>query len=140
MGLDLLRAGLLLETYNRQRQGGMTDRQAKEIAVRITREAWPKMKVSTSAVDRALSRFQPPEAHEVFTFHSAPSPRRLAYFALTPLEFLAGAFHGRQEVPPASFVRIPRQPGHGFHGNLDSDSRPNWTLIPAQSGQPNSMT
>ena len=37
-------------------------------------------------------------------------------------------------------LRIPRQPGHGFHGNLDSDSRPNWTLIPAQSGQPNSMT
>jgi len=32
-------------------------------------------------------------------------------------------------------MRIPVQPGHAFHGKLDSHSRANWTLIPRQTGQ-----
>ncbi|KFB70425.1 MAG: hypothetical protein AW09_004481 [Candidatus Accumulibacter phosphatis] len=32
-------------------------------------------------------------------------------------------------------VRIPRQTGHRFHSKLDSDSTPNWTAIPGQTGQ-----
>ncbi|MDO8790007.1 MAG: hypothetical protein Q7J42_18185, partial [Sulfuritalea sp.] len=32
-------------------------------------------------------------------------------------------------------VRIPRQTGHRFQANLDSDSTANWTLIPEQTGQ-----
>ena len=41
-----------------------------------------------------------------------------------------------QSMPAAlAWVRIPRQPGHRFHANLDSDSTANWTLIPGQTGQ-----
>jgi hypothetical protein len=31
-------------------------------------------------------------------------------------------------------LRFPRQTGHPFHGKLDTDSRPNWTAVPAQTG------
>ena len=34
-----------------------------------------------------------------------------------------------------SQLRIPSQAGHGFHGNLDSDSNGSWTAIPRQAGQ-----
>ncbi|WP_218121099.1 hypothetical protein [Nitrosomonas mobilis] len=34
-----------------------------------------------------------------------------------------------------TILRIPVQPGHAFHGKLDSHSRANWTLIPRQTGQ-----
>jgi SAM-dependent methyltransferase len=33
-----------------------------------------------------------------------------------------------------SSLRFPRQTGHPFHGKLDTDSRPNWTAVPAQTG------
>jgi len=31
-------------------------------------------------------------------------------------------------------VRIPRETGQGFHGKLDTHSRPNWTGIPRETG------
>ena len=49
------------------------------------------------------------------------------------LPFAAGRFcasEGLKNVVLLSTLRIARPTGHGFHGDLDSDSMSNWTRIP----------
>ena len=46
---------------------------------------------------------------------------------------LPSAFVAKDDI--RAWLRIPSQAGHGFHGNLDSDSNGSWTAIPRQAGQ-----